>query len=99
MANTKLTDSQKQELKQFGIHAEMENIQTINLDDKTVMAYKVLGNTVGFALSVMAPTETKFRAKVGRYYALQRFFDNQTVKMGISDFMEMCEFVWDAYPI
>lgn len=95
-ANTKLTDFQKTELKEY---REFSPATILNLDNKTTMAYQVRGNTVEFALSVMAPTEKKFRRKVGEYFAYDKFTDNQTVKMDKFDFMAMCEAVWDAYPI
>lgn len=98
MANTKLTTQQKLDLKTGLAGALAQNIKVVNLDDKTTIAYKVMGNTVEFALSVMSPDEKKFRAKVGQYWAIYKFMDNQTVKMDKFDFAVMCEFVWDAYP-
>jgi hypothetical protein len=97
MANSKLTPSQKIERKNLKADAISEGVQIVNLDDKSVMAYREQGNTVEFALSVMAPYEQKFRVKVGEFYALDKFFDNQTVKMDKHDFYTMCEFCWGAY--
>jgi len=98
-ANTKLDAFQKAELKTMRVGAVQYGVKVVNLDNKTTIAYKALGNTVEFALSVMAPTEKKFRPKVGEFWALQKFFDSQIVKMAKPDFIVMCEFVWDAYPI
>ncbi len=97
MANTKLNDYQKQERKNMMQTAKNTGVQVVNLDNKTVMVYKDCGNTVEFALAVMAPDEQKFRVKVGEFYALERFFCANTVKMDRMDFDTMCIFVWDAY--
>lgn len=96
-ANTKLSVHQKEILKE--LKEILKGIQVLNLDDKTTIAFKPLGNTVEFALSVKAPTEKKFRRKVGEFYALQKFYDDQTVKMDYADFEVMCETVWGAYPL
>ena len=96
-ANTKLNDHQKEILKE--LKEILNGVQVLNLDDKTTIAFKPLGNTVEFALSVKAPTEKKFRRKVGVFYAMQRFYDGETVKMDRVDFARMCDYVWDAYPI
>lgn len=98
-SNTKLTTEEKAELKEMKIAAANSNIRVINLDNKTVMAYSVKGNTVEFSLAVMSPDEKKFRVKVGEYYALSRFELGNTVKMDKIDFETMCENVWDAYLI
>ena len=96
-ANTKLGDFEKELLKH--LKDEMFDVKVVNLDNKTTMAYLPRGNTVEFALSVMAPTEKKFRRKVGEYWALTKFENGQTVKMDKDDFMQMTEMVWDAYLI
>jgi hypothetical protein len=96
-ANTKLSDYDKEILKE--LKEILKDVQVLNLNDETTIAFKPLGNTVEFALSVMAPTEKKFRRKVGEFYALQKFYDNETVKMAKEDFMRMTEWVWDAYPM
>ena len=96
-ANTKLSVHQKEILKE--LKEILKGVQVLKLDDKTTIAFKPLDNTVEFALSVMAPTEKKFRRKVGKFYALQKFYDAQTVKMDKEDFMRMTEWVWDIYPI
>lgn len=96
-SNTKLTAEEKAELKEMKIAAENDNVHVINLDNKTVIAYSVKGNTVEFSLAVMSPDEKKFRVKVGEYHALSRFELGYTVKMDKEDFNTMCENVWDAY--
>lgn len=98
MANTKLTDYQKAQLAGLAMDAENMGIQVLNLDDKSTIAYKLRGNTVEFAMSVMSPDEKKFRRKVGKYLALRKFFLGNTVCMAVFDFELMCETVWDAYP-
>jgi len=95
-ANTKLDKDQKEQLATF---REFSPAKIVNLDNKTTMAYQVHGNTVEFALSVMAPTEKKFRRKVGEYFAYDKFNDDQTVTMAVNDFKVMCEAVYNAYPI
>jgi len=95
-ANTKLTADQKEFLK--NLKEEMSDVKVLNLDNKTTIAFKRLGNTVEFALSVMAPTEKKFRRKVGEFHALRKFENCETVKMDADDFLTMCENVWSYYP-
>ena len=94
-ANTKLTAEQKAELKTMRVGAMQYGVTVVNLDNKTTIAYKVLGNTVEFALSVMAPTEKKFRPKVGEYFALSKFLDSQIVRMDKFDFKNMVECVYE----
>jgi len=99
MANTKLTLSQKTLRKELKNEALADGVQILNLNDKTVMVFKDKGNTVEFALAVKSQDEQKFRLKVGEYYALDRFYSGQTVKMAKLEFQLMCEYVWGAYPI
>lgn len=99
MSNTKLNPSQKALRKELKDAALLEGVQLLNLNDQTVMAFKSKGNTVEFALSVMSPDEQKFRLKVGEFYALDRFYSGQTVKMAKLEFQLMCEACWDAYPV
>jgi hypothetical protein len=86
-ANTKLTTNQKLHL------AEMKrNNPDVTLVDnmQTTVAYRELGNTVEFALSVMSDNEKKFRRKVGEYHAMYRFsYLENTVKMARDDFFYM----------
>jgi hypothetical protein len=96
-ANTKLSGFEKDIL--ADLRVSMEGVQVVNLDNKTTIAFKPLGNTVEFTLSVMAPTEKKFRRKVGEYWARTKFETGQTVKMDKTNFVHMCEYCWDAYLI
>ena len=91
-ANTKLGAFEKELLK--NLKAVMPDVKVVNLDNKSTMAYLPRGNTVEFALSVMAPTENKFRRKVGEYWALTKFENGQTVKMDKFDFETMLETVF-----
>lgn len=97
-SNSKLTPEQKTDLILIAKQAEIRDIRTLNLNGQTTMAYKDCGATVKFSLSVMAPDEKKFRAKVGKYHALTRFFNGEAVVMNHSDFETMCEFLWGVYP-
>lgn len=96
-ANTKLNTWEKENLK--GMRLEQTGAQVLNLDNCTTMVFQDMGNTVKFALSVMAPTEKKFRPKVGEYFARMRFGSDQTVAISHTDFAVMCECVWGAYPL
>ena len=87
-ANTKLTDSQKESLQE--LCAMQPDLIVLN-NGETTIAYRDLGNTVEFALSVAAPTEKKFRRKVGEFYVRGRFYDGLTVKMKCADFYRMRE--------
>ena len=95
-ANTKLSDNQKIQLR--NLRSALPEVKVVNLNNKTTIAYVHKGNTVEFALSVMAPTENKFRPKVGEYYARLRYMGENTVKMDKDDFLAMCDCLWDAYP-
>ncbi len=96
-SNTKLTSAQKDVLKGMKADARANGMRLVNLDNKTVIAYKRFPNTVEFALSVKSPNEQKFRVKVGEYLALCRFEAGETVKMGVADFEAMMEYVFDVY--
>jgi CO dehydrogenase/acetyl-CoA synthase gamma subunit (corrinoid Fe-S protein) len=100
MANTKLSKQQKSLLKGMLIEASEAGIQVLVLDNRTVMAFRDVGNTVQFALSVKSPDEKKFRPSVGKMKALQRLmWNNEFVSMARDDFEIMCEMVYDAYPL
>jgi hypothetical protein len=96
MANTKLTSDQKTTRKDL---MEFFTAQGVKLahNCETTVAYKELGNTVEVAFSVMAPTEIKFRRKVGQFTALQNFDSGCTVKMAKEDFYMMLEDVLHIY--
>jgi hypothetical protein len=96
-ANTKLTAEQKSELRDLLQVARVQGIKVVCLNERNTLAYRRRGNTTEFALSVKAPNEKKFRAKVGKYWALLRFFNGQKVAMDSQDFDIMTEAVFDAY--
>jgi hypothetical protein len=96
-SNSKLTATQKIILRDMLDEAMADNIVVENLDNITTMAYQDCGDTVKFSLCVMSADEKKFRAKVGQYHALDRFFTNQLVTMRRIDFQIMCENVWDIW--
>jgi hypothetical protein len=96
-SNTKLTPQQKIARKTYLYTAGAMDIQVLN-NGETTIAFRPMGNTVEFSLSVMGPDERKFRRKVGEYYALLRFFHSgETVKMKQEDFEVMCEEVFEFY--
>jgi hypothetical protein len=96
-ANTKLTAEQKSELRDLLHWANLVGVQVVCLNERNTLAYRRRGNTTEFALSVKAPNEKKFRAKVGKYWALLRFHNEQIVVMDSADFDIMTEAVFDAY--
>ena len=58
---------------------------------KTTIAFKHVGDNVEFATAICADNEKKNRPKVGKYYALVRFENQQTVKMPFFQFDNMLE--------
>lgn len=91
---TKLTADQKEILADMKIDAATMGIKVVN-DGNTTIAYMVQGNTVRFSTSVTAPTEKKFRRKVGEYLALNRLIeDNEYVIMNKFDFDNMMTLVY-----
>lgn len=87
-SNSKLTQDQKDALKDWKAWAKPRNIKLIN-NGKTTIAFRGSGNTVKFATSVCSDTEGKYRRKVGEYYALSRFMDSITIVMNAYDFENM----------
>ena len=84
-SNSKLTPEQNAERKDLKFAAKDQKVQLAHNGQSTV-AFQRKGNTVEFALSVASPDETKFRRKVGEFYALLQFFNNQTIKINAWDF-------------
>ena len=85
-SNTKLTPDQKFILKDLKHLAKMRGIELAN-NGQTTVAYVIKGNTIRFSTSVMSEDETKFRRKVGEYYALIRLMDyDNYVVLNIDDF-------------
>lgn len=93
-SNSKLSAGQKEDRKILKMN--MPSVKLVN-NQQTTIAYKELGNTVEFALSVMSDNEKKFRAKVGEYNALMRFENGRTVKMARDDFYKMMMIVYGIY--
>ena len=89
-ANTKLSTYAKAARKTL----KREMGATLVNNGETTIAYIDRGNTVEFALAVTAPTEKKFRRKVGEFHALNRFNDGETVKMKRDDFDVMMAYVY-----
>ena len=86
-SNSKLTAEQKADLKLLKKHAKSNGTRIHS--DATTIAYKIHPKTVEFSLAVMSDNETKFRPNVGKYYALTRFNNGQTVTMAKNDFVDM----------
>lgn len=87
-SNSKLTDLQKQFLKA----KQLANPEVkFAIMGKTTIAFKHVGDNVEFATAICADTEKKNRPKVGKYYAIQRFENGQTVKMPFFQFDNMLE--------
>jgi hypothetical protein len=63
---------------------------------KTTIAFAHVGELVEFATAICADNEKKMRPKVGKYWALTRYENGQTVKMPFSQFDNMVESAfWD----
>lgn len=58
---------------------------------KTTIAFKHVGDNVEFATAICADNEKKNRPKVGKYWALVRFENRQTVKLPFFQFDNMLE--------
>lgn len=92
-SNTKLDHTQKSILKGVKKEAREKGIKWAN-NGETTVAWKLMGNTVRFAMSVSSPDEIKFRRKVGEYHAITRLmWDGEYTIMSILDFYYMLESV------
>lgn len=89
-SNTKLSTDQKLFRKEMREYAKHEKWKIAH-NGVTTLVYKDRGNTVEFSIAVTSPDESKFRRKVGEYYALRRFEDGETVAMLRDDFHDMFE--------
>lgn len=87
-SNTKLNAEQKSIRKDLKFEAKSRG-WTIAENGVTTLVYADKGNTMEFSISVTSPEESKFRHKVGEFYALCRFSDGKTVKMLVGDFWKM----------
>jgi hypothetical protein len=82
-SNTKLTQDQKDWLKiMSALHPEIQ----FAIVGKTTFAFERQGDIIEFATAICHDAEKKNRFKVGKYYALDRYFDGHTVKLKLEDF-------------
>ncbi len=87
-SNSKLTDFEKRYLKQFCDANPDVKFATMG---KTTIAFKHVGEFVEFATAICADNEKKNRNKVGKYHAITRFENRQTVKFPDYQFANMLE--------
>ena len=95
-SNSKLFADQKTVLK--NLRRDLPKVQ-FAIMGKTTIAFKHVGDNVEFATAICADNEKKNRPKVGKYYALTRFTNGQTVKMPFFQFDNMleneeCQAIW-----
>lgn len=94
LSNTKLDSFQKDMLKsmrEFNPDVQFAHI------GQTTFAYQICGNLVEFATAICSEHEKKNRKKVGKFHALERFENAQTVKVLHSDFGYMIEVLRNSY--
>jgi hypothetical protein len=87
-SNSKLTKYQKSMLKD--LRGFMPDVQ-FAIMGKTTIAFQHVGDNVEFATAICADTEKKNRPKVGKFYAITRFENQQTVKMPFFQFDNMLD--------
>jgi len=91
-SNSKLTAEQKDWLAiMSALHPEIQ----FEVVGKTTFAFERQGDIVEFATAICNDTEKKQRNKVGKYYALNRYFDGHTVKLKLEDFNLMVTTIAD----
>lgn len=91
-SNTKLTQDQKDWLKiMSALHPEIR----FAIAGETTFAFQHQGDIVEFATAICHDAEKKNRVKVGKYYALDRYFDGNTVKLKFADFDNMLDVIHD----
>ncbi len=91
-SNSKLTQTQKRWLKTMSaLHPEIQ----FAIAGQTTFAYKHSGNFVEFSTDICSNSEKKQRAKVGKYFALYRFYEGQTVKLKLEDFNNLVDNIPD----
>lgn len=85
-SNSKLSAIQKSDLKEM-----REAMPEVNFEimGKTIIAFHPVGDTVEFATAICADNEKKNRPKVGKYWAIKRFENGQTVKLPNYQFYDM----------
>lgn len=96
-SNSKLSKNEKTALKDIKI---LNPDLCFANDGYTTFAYKIKGNLVLFATSIMSDTEIKFRRKVGEFYAVSRFVAGEYSILKYTDFCLMLEtaFEIDVWP-
>lgn len=87
-SNTKLGNFEKSLLKSF---CEVNPDVKFARAGKTTFAFMHVGQLVEFATAICSDTEKKNRPKVGKYWAMTRFENSQTVKMRFADFENMID--------
>jgi hypothetical protein len=91
-SNTKLTQEQKVSLKLLS--ARFPEIQ-FAIAGQTTFAFHRQGDIVEFATAICSNSEKKNRAKVGKFYAIDRYFSGRTVKLKLEDFNLMVTTIAD----
>ena len=86
LSNSKLTKAQKAYLKEMAVFNPQIKFETVG---NLTIAFSHVGDTVQFATAICADNEIKNRAKVGKYVALTRFENGETVKMPFDLFDNM----------
>lgn len=84
LSNTKLNMWEKDSLKSMREFTNPD-VKFYHMG-QTTFAYQICGNFVEFATAICSDHEKKNRKKVGKFHALTRFENNQTVKMLRNDF-------------
>jgi hypothetical protein len=92
LSNSKLTQDQKDWLELMSaLHGEIK----FEVVGKTTFAFERQGDIVEFATAICNNTEKKQRNKVGKYFALDRYFGGHTVKLKLEDFNLMVTTIAD----
>ena len=82
-SNSKLGKLEKSLLKDFIKFNPHVKFATMG---ETTIAFAHVGDLVEFATAICADTEKKNRPKVGKYWAMTRFENGQTVKLPFTQF-------------
>lgn len=86
LSNSKLTKAQKAYLKEMAVFNPQIEFETVG---NLTIAFSHVGDNVEFATAIRADNEKKNRPNVGKYVALNRFENGQTVKMPFDLFDNM----------
>ena len=91
-SNTKLTQGEKDWLKTMSAdHPEIH----FAIVGETTFAFEHKGDTVEFATAICHDAEKKNRTKVGKYFAIARYFEGNTVTLKFQDFGNMLDVMHD----